>query len=79
MKVDKQSNDNMGSKMKLTKDVDTGKTGDTQVAALSDKMNLKQINAYIKAFKSGGAVKKLLPPGLTKKDLIQLENLANKR
>ena len=79
MKVDKQSNDNMGSKMKLTKDVDTGKTGDTQVAALSDKMNLKQINDYIKAFKSGGAVKKLLPKNLTIKELKQLENLANKR
>jgi hypothetical protein len=79
MKVDKQSNDNMGSKMKLTKDVDTGKTGDTQVAALSDKMNLKQINAFIKAFKSGSPVKNLVPPGLTKPEITQLENLAKKR
>ena len=75
MKVDKQSNDNMGSKMKLVKDVDTGKTGDTQVAALSDKMNLKQI----KAFKSGSPVKNLVPPGLTKPEITQLENLAKKR
>ena len=75
MKVDKQSNDNMGSKMKLVKDVDTGKTGDTQVAALSDKMNLKQINAFI----SGSPVKNLVPPGLTKPEITQLENLAKKR
>ena len=79
MKVDKQSNDNMGSKMKLTKDVDTGKTGDTQVAALSDKMNLKQINGYISAYNSGAPVKDLLPKNLTIKELKQLENLANKR
>ena len=79
MKVDKQSNDNMGSKMKLTKDVDTGKTGDTQVAALSDKMNLKQINSYISTYNSGAPVKDLLPKNLTIKELKQLENLAKKR
>jgi len=79
MKVDKQSNDNMGSKMKLTKDVDTGKTGDTQVAALSDKMNLKQINSYISTYNSGAPVKDLLPKNLTIRALKQLENLANKR
>ena len=79
MKIDKQSNDNMGSKMRLVKDVDTGKTGDTQVAALSNKMNTKQINNYIKAFKNGDAVKDLLPKNLTIRELKQLENLANKR
>ena len=49
------------------------------VADLSSKMNTKQINAYIKAYKSGAPVKDILPKGLTKKDLLQLENLAKKR
>ena len=48
------------------------------VADVSNKMNTKQINAYIKAYKSGAPVKDILPKGLTKKDLLQLESLAKK-
>ena len=50
-----------------------------QTADLSDKMNTKQINAYIKAYQSGSPVKDLIPPGLTKSELIQLQKLAEKR
>ena len=50
-----------------------------EVADLSSKMNIKQINAYIKAYKSGTSTKDILPKGLTKKDLLQLESLAKKR
>ena len=49
------------------------------VADLSSKMNTKQINAYIKAYQSGSPVKDLIPPGLTKSELIQLQKLAEKR
>ena len=49
------------------------------VADVSNKMNTKQINAYIKAYQSGSPVKDLIPPGLTKSELIQLQKLAEKR
>ena len=48
-------------------------------ADLSKKMSIGQINKYISAYKSGDPVKNLIPPSLTKKELIQLENLAKKR
>ena len=69
--------------MKITDNMDGEKKANEklnmQTADLSDKMNTKQINAYIKAYKSGAPVKDILPKGLTKKDLLQLENLAKKR
>ena len=49
------------------------------VADVSNKMNTKQINAYIKAYQSGSPVKDLIPPGLTKSELIQLQKLDEKR
>ena len=69
--------------MKITDNMDGEKRADEklnmQTADLSSKMNTKQINAYIKAYKSGAPVKDILPKGLTKKDLLQLESLAKKR
>ena len=69
--------------MKITDNMDGEKKAneklDMQTADLSDKMNTKQINAYIKAYQSGSPVKDLIPPGLTKSELIQLEKLAEKR
>ena len=69
--------------MKVTDNMDGEKKAneklDMQTADLSDKMNTKQINAYIKAYQSGSPVKDLIPPGLTKSELIQLEKLAEKR
>ena len=69
--------------MKVTDNMDGEKIADEklnmQTADLSSKMNIKQINAYIKAYKSGTSVKDILPKGLTKKDLLQLESLAKKR
>jgi len=50
-----------------------------QVAGLSDKMSIKDINEYIRRYQSGEGVIEILPPGLTKEELIQLENLAKKR
>ena len=50
-----------------------------QVADISDKMSIKDINEYIKRYQSGDATFEILPPGLTKEELIQLENLAKKR
>ena len=69
--------------MKITDNMDGEKKANEklnmQTADLSSKMNTKQINAYIKAYKSGAPVKDILPKGLTKKDLLQLESLAKKR
>ena len=69
--------------MKITDNMDGEKKAneklDMQTADLSDKMNTKQINAYIKAYQSGSPVKDLIPPGLTKSELIQLQKLAEKR
>ena len=69
--------------MKITDNMDGEKKAneklDMKTADLSDKMNTKQINAYIKAYQSGSPVKDLIPPGLTKSELIQLQKLAEKR
>jgi hypothetical protein len=69
--------------MKVTDNMDGEKKANEklnmQTAELSDKMNTEQINAYIKAYQSGSPVKDLIPPGLTKSELIQLEKLAKKR
>ena len=69
--------------MKITDNMDGEKKANEklnmQTANLSDKMNTKQINAYIKAYQSGSPVKDLIPPGLTKSELIQLQKLAEKR
>ena len=69
--------------MKVTDNMDGEKKANEklnmQTADLSDKMNTEQINAYIKAYQSGSPVKDLIPPGLTKSELIQLEKLAKKR
>ena len=69
--------------MKVTDNMDGEKKAneklDMQTADLSDKMNTKQINAYIKAYQSGSPVKDLIPPGLTKSELIQLQKLADKK
>ena len=69
--------------MKITDNMDGEKRSDeklnTMTADLSKKMSIGQINKYISAYKSGAPVKNLLPKGLTKKDLIQLENIAKKR
>ena len=69
--------------MKITDNMDGEKKANEklnmQTADLSDKMNTKQINAYIKAYQSGSPVKDLIPPGLTKLELIQLQKLAEKR
>tara|TARA_R110000765_G_scaffold13336_1_gene40070 strand:- start:943 stop:1167 length:225 start_codon:yes stop_codon:yes gene_type:complete len=50
-----------------------------KVANLSDKMSIKDINKYIKRYQSGEGVIDIIPPGLTIKELKQLENLAKKR
>ena len=69
--------------MKITDNMDGEKKANEklnmQTADLSDKMNTKQINAYIKAYQSGSPVKDLIPPGLTKSELIQLQKLADKK
>ena len=65
--------------MKVTDNMDGEKIADEklnmQTADLSSKMNTKQINAYIKAYKSGAPVKDILPKGLTKKDLLRVKEL----
>ena len=69
--------------MKITDNMDGEKKANEklnmQTAELSDKMNTKQINAYIKAYQTGSPVKDLITPGLTKSELIQLQKLAEKR
>ena len=69
--------------MKVTDNMDGEKKANEklkmQTADLSDKMTIMQINKYISAYQSGDPVKDLIPPGLTKSELIQLEKLAEKR
>ena len=69
--------------MKITDNMDGEKKANEklnmQTADLSDKMSIPQINKYISAYQSGDPVKDLIPPGLTKSELIQLEKLAEKR
>ena len=50
-----------------------------ETSDISDKMSIKDINEYIRRYQSGEGVIEILPPGLTKEELIQLENLAKKR
>ena len=50
-----------------------------EVADVSNKMSLKNINEYIRRYKSGESVIDILPKNLTKKELQQLQNLAKKR
>jgi len=50
-----------------------------RVADISDKMSIKDINEYIRRYQCGEHVHEILPPGLTKEELIQLQNLADKR
>ena len=68
--------------MKITDNMDGEKKANEklnmQTADLSDKM-IPQINKYISAYQSGDPVKDLIPPGLTKSELIQLQKLADKR
>ena len=69
--------------MKITDNMDGEKKANeklnTMTADLSKKMSIGQINKYISAYKSGDPVKDLIPPGLTKSELIQLQKLAEKR
>ena len=69
--------------MKITDNMDGEKKANEklnmQTADLSDKMSIPQINKYISAYQSGDPVKDLIPPGLTKSELIQLQKLADKR
>ena len=69
--------------MKVTDNMDGEKKANEklnmQTAELSDKMSIPQINKYISAYQSGDPVKDLIPPGLTKSELIQLQKLADKR
>ena len=69
--------------MKITDNMDGEKKANEklnmQTAELSDKMSIPQINKYISAYQSGDPVKDLIPPGLTKSELIQLQKLADKR
>ena len=69
--------------MKITDNMDGEKKAkeklNMQTAELSDKMSIPQINKYISAYQAGDPVKDLIPPGLTKSELIQLEKLAEKR
>ena len=69
--------------MKITDNMDGEKKANEKLnmktADLSDKMNITQINKYINAYQAGDPVKDLIPPGLTKSELIQLQKLADKR
>ena len=47
-----------------------------RVADVSDKMSIKDINEYIRRYQSGEHVHEILPPGLTKEELIQLKEEA---
>ena len=69
--------------MKVTDNMDGEKKANDklnmQTADLSNKMSITQINKYISAYQAGDPVKDLIPPGLTKSELIQLQKLADKR
>ena len=69
--------------MKITDNMDGEKKANEklnmQTADLSDKMSILQINKYISAYQSGDPVKDLIPPGLTKPEIEQLQKLADKR
>ena len=65
--------------MKITDNMDGEKKANEklnmQTADLSDKMSIPQINKYISAYQSGDPVKDLIPPGLTKSELIGQKSL----
>ena len=69
--------------MKITDNMDGEKKANEklnmQTAELSDKMSIPQINKYISAYQAGDPVKDLIPPGLTKPEIEQLQKLADKR
>ena len=69
--------------MKITDNMDGEKKANEklnmQTAELSDKMSIPQINKYISAYQACDPVKDLIPPGLTKSELIQLQKLADKK
>ena len=69
--------------MKITDNMDGEKKANEklnmQTADLSDKMSIPQINKYISAYQAGDPVKDLIPPGLTKPEIEQLQKLADKR
>jgi len=69
--------------MKITDNMDGEKKANEklnmQTADLSDKMSILQINKYISAYQAGDPVKDLIPPGLTKPEIEQLQKLADKR
>ena len=73
IKVGMKFTDNMDGEKKANEKLNM------QTADLSDKMSIPQINKYISAYQSGDPVKDLIPPGLTKSELIQLQKLADKR
>ena len=59
---------------------DMQKDNGMQMADVSDKMTVKEINEYIRRYKSGENTKDLLKgKGLIKIELNQLQALANKR
>ena len=70
---DRKTGDNMDGEKRANDKLEM------RTADLSNKMSITQINKYISAYQSGDPVKDLIPPGLTKSELIQLEKLAEKR
>ena len=79
----KREKEEMKNGMKVVDNMDGEKKANEklnmQTAELSDKMSIPQINKYISAYQSGDPVKDLIPPGLTKSELIQLQKLADKK
>ena len=70
---DRKTGDNMDGEKRANDKLEM------RTADLSNKMSITQINKYISAYQSGDPVKDLIPPGLTKSELIQLQKLADKR
>jgi hypothetical protein len=70
---DRKTGDNMDGEKRANDKLEM------RTADLSNKMSITQINKYISAYQSGDPVKDLIPPGLTKSELIQLQKLAEKR
>ena len=70
---DRKTGDNMDGEKRANEKLEM------RTADLSNKMSITQINKYISAYQSGDPVKDLIPPGLTKSELIQLQKLAEKR
>ena len=79
MAIRKEEEKKVGMKITDNMDGEKNEKLNMQTADLSDKMSIPQINKYISAYQSGDPVKDLIPPGLTKSELIQLQKLADKR